>query len=701
MAELFVEIFSEEIPARMQAKARVDFERLVCGALKSAGLDYDNTETYTTPRRLVIKVDGVPEATADVSEERRGPRVDAPEKAIEGFLRSTGLNRDDLVERESKKGTFLYAVIEKEGGPSSDVIAEFMPGIIHNFPWPKSQRWGTGALHWVRPLHSILALFDGAEVKFKVDDIESGTITQGHRFMAPEDIHCDCFAEYKRKLREAAVILDHNERAEIIREKCIELTGGEELDWVEDEGLLTEVAGLVEYPVPMMGSFDPAFMEVPEEVLILTMKKDQKYFVTRDPKRGKLAPYFITVANIAASDGGNFIRSGNERVLSARLADAKFFWDQDLKSKLEDNLPKLADIVFHDKLGTVAERVDRIKALSGYLAKEIGCDVKQAERAAELSKADLVSNMVGEFADLQGIMGRYYALKAGEDEAIANAISDHYAPKGPDDNCPSAPVSVAVALAEKIDTLVGFFGADMKPTGSKDPFALRRAALGIIRLITENDLRLNLAKIITIHHELKGWRKYFGGGIDYIPKVYESNNKISKLASELIAFISDRLKVQQREKGVRHDLIDAAGSADDLVLLLSKVDALSHFISTDDGENLLAGYKRASNILRIEEKKDKTSYNVDVDVKLLSAVEEIELNNALAVAQSEAEAALGDENFAGAMKALSKLRAPTDAFFDKVTVNDENATVRTNRLALLSSIKSSIDKVADFSQIEG
>ncbi len=689
MAELFLEIFSEEIPARMQAKARADLERLVCAALKDAGLAYENAVTYTTPRRLALKIDGVPLTTPDVSEERRGPRADAPEKAIEGFLRGAGLSRDDLVEREDKKGTFLYAVIERKGGEAADVIASFMPDIIRNFPWPKSQRWGEGSLKWVRPLHSIACLLDGKIVKFEVGGIKSDHFTHGHRFMSPEPIEINGLVDYSKKLRKAHVMVDHDERADTIRQHCKDLAKSNGLEWVEDEGLLTEVAGLVEWPVALMGSFDKSFMQVPEEVLILTMKKDQKYFVLRNPKTGKLAPHFITVSNIDAKDGGDFVRAGNERVLSARLSDAKFFWEQDLKVKLEDNVAKLSDIVFHDKLGTVAERVERIKALSGYLAKEMGCDVKQAERAAELSKADLVSNMVGEFADLQGVMGRYYALEAGEPAEVADAIRDHYAPKGPDDMCPSALVSVAVALAEKIDTLVGFFGADMKPTGSKDPFALRRAALGVIRLITENDIRLNLNSVFRDHVDLPqsyGW-----------PNDLNLTTRIA-----LISFIAERLKVQQRTKGVRHDLIDAVYSlgGNNLVIILRRVEALNTLVNSDDGVNLLAGYKRAANILKIEEKKDE-KYLPVVDENLLTEPEEMKLYKALLIAQENATTAMDAEDFEGAMSALSKLRAPTDAFFDKVTVNDENATVRANRLALLSSIRSSIDMVADFSQIEG
>ncbi len=690
MAELFLEILSEEIPARMQAQARQDLERLVCSALTDAGLGFSYAVSYTTSQRLVLKVDGVPLTTPDTKEERRGPRSDAPEAAIEGFLRGAGLKRENLVEREDKKGTFLYAIIEKEGGAASQVIAEFMPNIIRNFPWPKSQRWGTGTLRWVRPLQSIICLLGGKVVNFEVGGIKSDHFTHGHRFMAPELFATSGLVDYKKKLRRANVVLDHDERAKNISLRCIELAKAEGLEWVEDADLLTEVAGLVEWPVVLMGSFDKAFMEVPEEVLILTMKKDQKYFVTRDPKTGKLAPYFMTVSNIDARNNGKLIIGGNERVLSARLSDAKFFWDQDLKGNLENNLPKLNDIVFHEKLGTVKQRVDRIEALSGYIAELLEWDVNQAKRAAKLCKADLVSNMVNEFPEVQGAIGRYYALKAGEDAEVADAIRDHYAPKGPDDACPSAPVSVAVALAEKIDSLVGFFGADMKPTGSKDPFALRRAALGVIRLIVENEKKFGMLEVL-----LKSQLLY--------NKVGELNFNENSI-HDLRDFIKERYKVQMRNLGISHDIIDAVYELDskiNLVRLQNIAKALSSFVATDDGVNLLAGYKRAANILRIEEKKDSTSYAVTVDVDALSQDEEKALHAALKVAQKEAAKALNLEDFEGAMSALSKLRAPTDAFFDKVTVNDGNATVRANRLALLSTIRSSIDTVADFSQIEG
>lgn len=673
MADLLIELFSEEIPARMQAKAASDLQRMMADALKSAGLNYEGADAYATPRRLALHVTGIPESTPDVREERRGPRVDAPEKAIEGFLRGAGVVRDDLVEREDKKGTFLYAIIEREGRGASEVIAEVLADTIKNFPWPKSQRWGDGSLRWVRPLHSILCLFDGAVVDMEVDGISAGDSTRGHRFMAPEEFTVSDFVDYKQKLLDHKVILDADRRQTLIRDTAQTLASAAGLELVEDAGLIAEVAGLVEWPVPMIGSFDASFLEVPEEVLILTMKKDQKYLVTRDPATGKLANKFIFTANIEPSDDGSAVTGGNERVLTARLSDARFFYEQDLKGKLEDNLPALKDIVFHIDLGTVADRVERMKKLARYLADFIpGCDADAAERAAELAKADLVSGMVYEFPEVQGVMGRYYAQAQGESDAVADAIRDHYAPLGPNDVCPSAPVSIAVALAEKLDTLVGFFGIDQKPTGSKDPYALRRAALGVIRLITENNILISLNQLFTEE-------------------------------SGLLVFFGDRLKVQQRDKGVRHDLIDAvfAKGDDDLVRILNRVAALSAFLETDDGTNLLSGYKRAANILKIEEKKDGTSYDKPVDVSKLAASEAEALSAALARAKEAAENALISEDFEGAMAALSGLRAPIDTFFDKVIVNADDTDARASRLALLAEIRTAVNTVADFSVIEG
>jgi len=794
MADLLIELFSEEIPARMQAKASDDLKRMMTTALKEAGLSFEGADAYATPRRLALHVTGLPTATSDISEERRGPRADAPEQAIAGFTRGAGVAREDLVEREDKKGTFLYAVIEQKGRATTKVVAEALSSIIKDFPWPKSQRWGWSVKRWVRPLHSIMCVFDGqtvvggsidVHVGYKhhpapeqMVNIHFGDSTCGHRFMAPDEFSVTGFADYKQKLLDHKVILDPARRQTLIRDTAQTLASAAGLELVEDQGLLVEVAGLVEWPVPMIGAFDADFLEVPEEVLILTMKKDQKYFVTRDPATGKLASKFIFTANIEPSDDGSAVTGGNERVLAARLSDAQFFYKQDLKGKLEDNLPALEDIVFHKELGTVAERVERIKKLSRYLADFIpGCDADEAERAAELCKADLVSGMVYEFPEVQGIMGRYYAKAQGESDAVADAIRDHYAPLGPNDECPSAPVSIAVALAEKLDTLVGFFGIDQKPTGSKDPYALRRAALGVIRLVTENKLILALSALIQFSvgcYVAQQRDKYFGLSLDdqvaywgdlsldggdlaakeamistkvdndrktdvFLMKVgaiepdeeweqtirqmgmpiketYESllendlkGSKVmfvpspNEFALDCISFFGDRLKVQQRDKGVRYDLIDAvfAKGDDDLVRILNRVSALSAFLESDDGANLLAGYKRAANILKIEEKKDGKAYDQEVDVDGLGAAEAKILSGSLAKAKEAAENALVSEDFEAAMAALSTLRAPIDAFFDKVKVNDDDAAVRANRLALLSEIRSAVNTVADFSLIEG
>ncbi len=743
MADLLIELFSEEIPARMQARASDDLKRMITTALKDAGLSFDGAYAYATPRRLALHVTGVPTTTPDVSEERRGPRADAPEKAIEGFLRGAGVAREDLVEREDKKGTFLYAVIEKRGQAAADVIAQALTDTVRNFPWAKSQRWGTGTLRWVRPLHSILCLFDGSVVDMEIDGIKAGDSTRGHRFMAPEEFSVTGFTDYKQKLLDHKIILDAGRRETLIRDTAQTLASAAGLELVEDAGLIAEVAGLVEWPVPMIGSFSADFLDVPEEVLILTMKKDQKYLVTRDPSTGRLANRFIFTANIEPSDDGSAVTGGNERVIAARLSDAQFFYEQDLKGKLEDNLPALKDIVFHKELGTVAERVERISRLAQAFAKNTEtASEKEAARAAGLCKADLVSSMVYEFPEVQGVMGRYYAKAQGESDAVADAIRDHYAPLGPNDACPSAPVSVAVALAEKLDTLVGFFGIDQKPTGSKDPYALRRAALGVIRLITENKIRLSLKQVIgradflymidalqdvdlSIYDHLRGDAEASmpdqDGKIKIVDAYFEevAEFDVSKdagfkryqkrsqgrneLVKGLLSFFGDRLKVQQRDKGVRHDLIDAvfAKGDDDLVRILNRVSALSAFLETEDGANLLAGYKRAANILKIEEKKDGTSYDKPVDIGRLAAIEAETLSGALAKAKEAAENALISEDFEGAMAALSSLRAPIDAFFDQVKVNDDDPEVRANQLALLSEIRTAVNTVADFGLIEG
>ena len=686
MADLLIELFSEEIPARMQGKAANDLKKMVTGTLKEAGLTFDLADAYSTPRRLALHVTNLPAATPDISEERRGPRVDAPEKALEGFMRGAGVTRDQLEEREEKKGTFFFAKIEKPGRAATEVIAEAVENAVRNFPWPKSQRWGSGSLKWVRPLHSILCVLGGETVELEVEGYRAGNTTRGHRFMKPDEFTVTDFADYKAKLLEHKVVLDATRRETLIYDTAQTLAQAAGLELVEDRGLLTEVAGLVEWPVPMIGAFDPAFLEVPEEVLILTMRKDQKYFVTRDPATGKLANKFIFTANLEPSDDGSAVTNGNQRVVSARLADAKFFWDQDLKRKLDDNLPALKEIVFHKDLGMVSDRVERMKKLARHLAEFIpGCDADEAERAAELAKADLVSNMVYEFPEVQGAMGRYYAQEQGETDAVADAIRDHYAPAGPSDACPSAPVSIAVALAEKLDTLVGFFGIDQKPTGSKDPFALRRSALGVIRLITENGVRVPLTDVF----------KATAGTY--------SNVELQDVTADLLAFFGDRLKVQQRDKGVRHDLIDAvfADGDDDLVRILNRVAALSTFLATDDGTNLLAGYKRAANILKAEEKKEGKAFDASVDASKFELAEEKALGEALVSAKAGASEALEAEDFEKAMSALSTLRAPIDAFFDKVIVNADDADVRANRLALLTEIRAAVNTVADFGLIEG
>ena len=690
MPELLLELFSEEIPARMQARAGADLERLMAAALKEARLDFSRMEAYATPRRLALVVEGVPERQPDLTEERRGPRVDAPEKAIEGFRRSLPAGAV-LEERDTPRGRFLYAVIAHEGRATAAVIAGIVPDILSRFPWPKAMRWGEGSLRWVRPLQSILCLFDGAPVDFAVDGIRSGTTSRGHRFLAPEPFKVTGFADYREKLKKAKVILDPAARRGRIEAKAAKLAREAGLELVPDAAMIEENAGLTEWPYPLLGHFDPAFLDVPEEVLVSAMRHHQKYLTLRDPATGRLAPAFICVANTQAPDGGKAIVAGNERVLGARLADARFFWEQDLKVPLEARLPALAEIVFHDKLGSMAERVARIEALAAHIAGHHVKDapLDQVRRAARLSKADLVTGTVGEFPELQGIIGARLAAAQGEPEPVARAIEEHYAPKGPDDRCPVEPVPVALALAEKLDTLVGFFAIGETPTGSKDPFALRRAALGVIRLIVENGLRTGLLPLFEAGAEL-----------------YRNQNRAVDLsAPDLLAFFAERLKVQQRERGVRHDLIDAVfslGGEDDLVRLLKRVEALADFVATEDGAHLLAGYKRAANIVRIEEKRDRTRYgDAAVDPARLVAPEEQRLHAALNEARAAARAALEREDFAGAMRALAGLRAPIDAFFDAVTVNAEDADLRRNRLALLAEIRAAVNTVADFSRIEG
>ena len=700
MTEFLLELLSEEIPARMQARAADDLKRLVCDGLKDAGLEFETAEAFATPRRLALVVDGLPTEQPDVREERKGPKADAPEKAVEGFLRSVGLTRDQLEERETPKGNVLFAVIEKKGGYTNDILGEISSTALAALPWAKSMKWGSGITRWVRPLHSLLALFDGAVVPLEFAGLNSGDRTRGHRFHAPDEFAVENFADYREKLFEAKVLLESEERRDLIRAGADKLADG--LSVKADDGLLTEVAGLVEWPVPLMGGIDAEFMELPHEVLTASMRAHQKYFSLQDAD-GQLAPHFIVVANLEAADGGKAVTAGNERVLRARLADAKFFWDQDRKAALDTRLPALEKIIFHAKLGSLSERVNRVHDLAGgvindAVAKAAGASgpetgelADKARKAAKLAKADLATGMVGEFPELQGIMGRYYALADSEPADVAEAIAEHYSPLGPNDDCPSAPVSVAVALADKLDTLVGFFAIDEKPTGSKDPFALRRAALGVIRLILQNGIRLSL-------------RDAIGQSFAYYANEVPETVDVGEVTDALMAFVADRLKVHLREEGVRHDHIDAVFALegeDDLVRLVARVRALGRFLSGDDGVYLLAAFKRATNIVRIEEKKDEASYAGTADVGLLTAAEEKRLHDGLVQSGDEIASAIGQEDFAAAMAALAKLRGPVDDFFDEVTVNADEADLRRNRLLLLSQIRTALGAVADFSKIEG
>lgn len=694
MPELLLELFSEEIPARMQARAADDLKRLVTDGLKSAALSFDSAEAHSTPRRLVLAVSGLPDKQPDLNEERRGPRVDAPEKAIAGFLGSAGLTSVDECEaRETEKGTFLFIVTEKKGEATTAVLPGLISGAIDALSWAKSMRWASNDFRWVRPLHSVLAVFGGKLLEGQLD-LRGETLsftdeTCGHRFMAPDRFPVTDFADYQSKLAKAKVMLDRQSRREVIDNGLMALTEAEGLTVRNDPALLDEVAGLVEWPVVLAGDIDQQFMELPAEVLTSSMRAHQKYFslLTAD---GALAPRFGVVANMETADGGAQIVAGNERVLRARLADAKFFWDQDRKHSLASRAPALKEIVFHAKLGTLDEKVDRVQALATDLADWISdADKDRVRSAARLCKADLVTGMVGEFPDLQGIMGRYYARHDDEHDDVADAIAEHYAPQGPGDRCPTAPVSVALALADKIDTLVSFWLIDEKPTGSRDPFALRRAALGVIRLLVENDIRLPLRKVFETARENAASIQSDAG---------------DDALDGLLDFFADRLKVHLREQGVRHDLITAVfalGGEDDLVRLLARVEALSGFLGTEDGSNLLVAYKRAANIVRIEEKKDKESYNGGANPKAFTQDEEETLYRALGTASASATAALEAEDFTGAMTAMSDLRAPVDAFFDQVTVNTEDADVRANRLRILSEIGNTLHHVADFSKIEG
>jgi glycyl-tRNA synthetase beta chain len=743
MPDLLLELFSEEIPARMQAQAAEDLKKLVTDRLVEAGLVYDGAKAFVTPRRLTLSVHGVPARQPDLREEKKGPRVGAPDKAIAGFLKAAGLKSIGEAKVQSdKKGDFYVAVIEKPGQAAIDVIGEILPDVIQNFPWPKSMRWGVkskepGALAWVRPLHSIVATFgpeteDPDIVAFAVDGIAAGNETSGHRFLSPQPFTVRRLADYMQKLDKAKVVLDAERRKNIILTEAQQLAFAQGLQLVEDDRLLAEVAGLVEWPVVLMGSFDEKFLQIPEEVIRATIRNNQKCFVLRDDAHAKLVARFILVANIAAEDGGQAITAGNERVIRARLSDAKFFYETDLKTRLEGRLPKFEQIVFHEKLGTQWERIERIERLAAELAPLVGADVEKARRAARLCKADLLTEMVGEFPELQGTMGKYYAQEQGEDEAVAHAIEDHYKPKGPDDFVPSDPVSVAVALADKLDTLVGFWAIDEKPTGSKDPYALRRAALGILRLILNNGLRFRLFRWLFAHTVVLTTQIQSGEipnlpysehmppeemqivGLDVGKKIIQeihqhgaeglSKESIGPILADLMIFFADRLEFQLREQGARYDLVKAVFALegqDDLLLIVRRVEALGKFLDTEDGKNLLAGYKRATNIIRIEEKKDKRDYTGAPDPELYQQVEEVTLAREIALAKDAAARAVAMEDFEAAMRPLARLRSSVDAFFDKVTVNVDDAALRENRLKLLNEIREATRAVADFSKIEG
>ena len=707
MPQLLLEIFSEEIPARMQAQAARDLERMARERLAEAGLAFEALRTFAGPRRLTLVIDGLPVAQEDRVEERKGPRANAPEQALQGFLRSTGLTREQLVERDG----VLFAEIARKGRPTPEIVAEMVEAVVRGFPWPKSMRWGSGTLRWVRPIKRILCVFDGSVVPLAFEGLTSGDLTEGHRFMGTRQaLSARDFDAYAKGLEAHYVVLDQAERKRRILEGARAACAAKGLELVEDEGLLEEVSGLAEWPTPILGDMNPAFLDLPPEVIRTSMRTHQKYFAVRDPKAGGLAPNFLVVANIEATDGGKAVAAGNSRVLSARLNDARFFWDEDRKVGLESRLEKLKGVTFHAKLGTMHERVERIVALAREIAPLVGADPELAALAARLAKADLGTGMVGEFPELQGIMGGYYArrepfaglhVRAGEPDgtedplsstedlvlsdtcawakglthgqvdAVADAIRDHYRPQGPGDSTPTAPVSVAVALADKLDTLIGFFRIDEKPTGSKDPFALRRAALGVIRIILEARLRLGLRAFAD---------------------------------ADLLAFFADRLKVALRDQGKRHDLVDAVFvlGDDDLVRIVARVEALDAFLGTDDGANLLAGYRRAVNILKAEAKKNPgENYDGAFDPALASIAEETALAGAIAKVREGLAGQVAAEDFAGAMTSLATLRAPVDAFFDKVLVNDKDLGVRANRLRLLNRIRAATLAVADFSKVEG
>jgi glycyl-tRNA synthetase beta chain len=726
MADLLLELFSEEIPARMQAQAAKDLERLVVGALSDRGLLFEGARTLAGPRRLTLILIGLPAKQPDVSEEKKGPRTNAPAKAIDGFLRSAGMTLDQCEKRDDGKGEYYLAVVHRKGRATADVLAEVLPDCFAKLPWPKSMRWpqATNApMRWVRPLHSILCTFDGEVVPFAFAGVKSGNLTLGHRFLSKGEIEVRRFDDYVKKLRNAHVVLDAEERKEIILHDVKNKAFALGLEMIEDQGLLDEVAGLAEWPVALIGTIENQFMDLPAEILQTSMRTHQKYFSLRNMKSGKFAHRFALVANMVTQDDGAQIVAGNERVLRARLSDAKFFWDQDRKIPLVNRINALADIVFHAKAGRMLERTHRVALVAMLLADLLKSDIEKAKRAALLAKADLTSGVVGEFPELQGVMGRYYALHDAEPADVADAIRDHYRPLGPGDLVPTAPVSISVALADKIDSLVTLWHAGEKPTGSKDPFALRRAALGIIRILLENKIRLNLLLPIFAVLELgdaQREKRYVDrldsalsnnilvkGIADDLLRIVKSRSASAggnTVAAEVMEFFADRLKVALREQGIRHDLIDAVfslGGEDDLLRLVTRVTALQQFLKSEDGGNLLAGYKRAANILRIEERKDGRSYDGEPDPSLLSMAEEKSLFMDMAAGRELIAAELARERFADAMRAMARLRGPVDAFFDKVTVNAPDQALRSNRLKLLARLRATLHTVADFSKIEG
>ncbi|MEZ0260342.1 MAG: glycine--tRNA ligase subunit beta [Alphaproteobacteria bacterium] len=698
MAEFLLELFSEEIPARMQVKGADDLKDLVTKGLTEKGLTFTKAEAHSTPRRITLVVDGLPEQQPDTQTDKRGPRTDAPQQALDGFLKSINqTNFDKCVKEESPKGTFWFYREAVKGQPTGKVLTTVTEDALNKIVWPKSMRWKASTRQWVRPLHSIIALFKGEAVGVNFalggneKPVTAGKSTQGHRFLSSGKIEVSNFADYQEKLKKAHVLLSRDERKAIISKQSQDLANKENLKVREDEALFEEIVGLVEWPVPLVGTFEKEYLDVPQEVLISTMRGNQKYIALLDGA-GKLSNKFIVIANMITEDAGKQVVAGNEKVLRARLSDAKFFWDQDRRQKLESRLPALEQITFHQKLGTVRDKVSRLQALSQGIAELLGSDGKLAARAAELCKADLTSGVVFQFPEVQGTMGRYYALHDKENPAVAQAIAEHYKPAGAGDTCPTAPVSIAVALADKIDALVGFFAIDEKPTGSKDPFALRRAALGVISIILENKLRVSLNALFAKSYQLYGSKV----------KGLRPEAEVSK---DLMQFFTERLKVALKDQGVRHDLIDAVFAVkadDDLSRVVSRVNAVQDFIKTEDGTNLLAGYKRATNILRIEEKKDNKTYSgKDIKEALLAEEQEKNLFKALHASGDKIKADLAKEDFKAVMSGMSGIRSAVDQFFDKILVNAPDANLRANRLSILASIAGTMNEVADFSKLEG